>query len=236
MGDLRQHVLIVGGKDAGLERVAPMLRRAEFSVHSVDPSPFLLDLVLSTAFELVIVRYPMDTVPLDDLVDTIRNEGSACHGAGLLLLADPELIDDAHAHVDLGANRAICTTWSEARLWQSIGDLLEIAPRVFMRVLMHAEIEVQNTPDRAIFQTVNVSISGALLQGSDQLDPAQAFDFLFRLPGGGLVEGSAEVVRQTNPLHEGVDGMGARFTSFGDGCENRLLTHVRRQIELGNSR
>jgi hypothetical protein len=213
-----------------------MLRRAEFSVHSVDPSPFLLDLVLSTAFELVILRYPMDTVPLDDLVDTIRDEGSACHGAGLLLLADPSLIDDAQTHVDLGANRAICTDWSEARLLQAIGDLLEIAPRVFMRVLMHAEVEIQNTADRAIFQTVNVSVSGALLQGSDQLAPGQAFDFLFRLPGGGLVEGAAEVVRQTNPMREGVDGMGARFLSFGDECEERLLTHIQRQVELGNSR
>ena len=236
MADSRQHVLIVGAKEDGLDRVAPMLRRAEFSVHSVDPSPFLLDLVLSTAFELVILSYPMDTVPLDDLVETIRNEGSACHGAGLLLLADPSLIDDAQTHVDLGANRAICTDWSEARLLQSIGDLLEIAPRVFMRVLMHAEIEIQNTPDRAIFQTVNVSVSGALLQGSDQLAPGQAFDFLFRLPGGGLVEGAAEVVRQTNAMREGVDGMGARFLSFGDECEERLLTHIRRQVELGNNR
>ena len=236
MAESRQHVLIVGAKEDGLDRVAPMLRRAEFSVHSVDPSPFLLDLVLSTAFELVILSYPMDTVPLDDLVETIRDEGSACHGAGLLLLADPSLIDDAQTHVDLGANRAICTDWSEARLLQSIGDLLEIAPRVFMRVLMHAEIEIQNTPDRAIFQTVNVSVSGALLQGSDQLAPGQAFEFLFRLPGGGLVEGAAEVVRQTNPMREGVDGMGARFLSFGDECEERLLTHIQRQVELGNSR
>lgn len=236
MGDTPQHVLIVGSKDAGLDRVAPMLRRAEFNVHSVDPSPFLLDLVLSTAFELVIVRYPMDTVPLDDLVEAIRDEGSACHTAGILLLADSTLIDDAQTHVDLGANRAICTDWSDARLLQSIGDLLEIAPRVFMRVLMHAEVEVQSTADRAIFQTVNVSVSGALLQGSEQLDPGQAFEFLFRLPGGGLVEGAAEIVRQTNPMREGVDGMGARFTSFGDGAEERLLSHIKRQVELGNNR
>lgn len=236
MGDTPQHVLIVGSKDAGLDRVTPMLRRAEFNVHSVDPSPFLLDLVLSTAFELVIVRYPMDTVPLDDLVEAIRDEGSACHSAGILLLADSTLIDDAQTHVDLGANRAICTDWSDARLLQSIGDLLEIAPRVFMRVLMHAEVEIQSTPDRAIFQTVNVSVSGALLQGSEQLDPGQPFEFLFRLPGGGLVEGAAEIVRQTNPMREGIDGMGARFTSFGDGAEERLLSHIKRQVELGNNR
>ena len=236
MADNRQHVLVVGAKQAGLDRVAPMLRRAEFSVHTVEPSPFLLDLVLSTPFELVIVTFPLDKLPFDDLIDTIRDEGSACHDAGLLLLADPNLIDDAQAQVDLGANRAICSDWSEARLWQSIGDLLEIAPRVFMRVLMHADLEIQNHRDRAIFQTVNVSVSGALLQGSDRLSPGEGFDFLFRLPGGGLVEGAAEVVRNTNPLREGIDGFGTRFTTFSEDCEERLLAHIGRQIELGNNR
>jgi CheY-like chemotaxis protein len=236
MADPRQHVLVVGAKKAGLERVAPMLRRADFSVHSVEPSPFLLDLVLSTAFELVIVTYPLDTLPLDDLIDTIRDEGSACHDAGLLLLAEPELLDDAQSVVDLGANRAICCDWSEARLWQAIGDLMEVAPRVFMRVLMHADIEIKKQRNRAIFQTVNVSVSGVLLQGSDQLTPGETFEFLFRLPGGGLVEGSAEVVRQTNPLREGVDGIGSRFTTFRENCEERLKTHIGRQMELGKNR
>jgi hypothetical protein len=236
MADCRQHVLVVGAKKAGLERVAPMLRRADFSVHSVEPSPFLLDLVLSTAFELVIVSYPLDTLPLDDLIDTIRDEGSACHDAGLLLLAEQELLDDAQAVVDLGANRAICCDWSEARLWQAIGDLMDVAPRIFMRVLMHADVEVKNERSRAIFQTVNVSTSGVLLQGSDRLVPGESFDFLFRLPGGGLVEGSAEVVRQTNPLREGVDGVGSRFTSFREDCQDRLAIHIGRQMELGNHR
>jgi CheY-like chemotaxis protein len=236
MSDTRQHVLVVGAKKAGLERVAPMLRRAEFNVHTVDATPFLLDLVLSTAFELVIVNYPLDVLSLDDLLATIRDEGSACREAGLLLITHPDLLDDAQAQVDLGANRAICSDWSEARLWRSIGDLIDIAPRVFMRVLMHAAIQVSTNHDRAIFQTVNMSVSGALLQGSDRLSPGSAFDFLFRLPGGGLVEGSAEVVRQTNPLREGVDGIGARFTNFREECEERLLAHIQRQIDLGNNR
>ena len=236
MADSRQHVLVVGAKKAGLERVAPMLRRADFSVHSVEPSPFLLDLVLSTEFELVIVTFPLDTLPLDDLIDTIRDAGSACHNAGLLLLAEPELLDDAQSVVDLGVNRAICCEWSEARLWQAIGDLMEVAPRIFMRVLMHADIEIKNAKDRAIFQTVNVSVSGVLLQGSDHLTPGETFEFLFRLPGGGLIEGSAEVVRQTNPLREGVDGIGTRFTSFRGQCQERLSTHIGRQMELGKNR
>ena len=211
-----------------------MLRRAEFGVHSVEPSPFLLDLVLSTPFELVIVTYPMNTVPLDDLVATIRDRGSACHDAGLLLLADPESLDDAQNQVDLGANRAICSDWSEARLLQSVTDLLEIAPRVCMRVLLQTNLAVTNINGRITFQTVNVSVSGALLQGSDDMIPSDNFSFLFRLPGGGLIEGSAEVVRHTNRLREGVEGVGARFGSFKGLSEQRLLDYIERQIGLLN--
>jgi CheY-like chemotaxis protein len=236
MADTRQHVLVVGAKQAGLERVAPMLRRADFSVHTVEPSPFLHDLVLSTAFELVVVTYPLEDISLDQLLQTIRNEGSACHNAGLLLLAEPDHIDEAQARVDLGANRAICTDWNEARLWRAIGDLLEVAPRVSMRVLIHADVEVTRNRNRAIFQTVNVSKSGALLQGHDSLDPGTNFNFLFRLPGGGLIDGTAEVVRRTNSSREGVEGVGARFADIRAPSFERLVTHLNRQIELGNRR
>lgn len=236
MVDDRQHVLVVGGKEAGLDRVAPMLRRAEFSVHTVEPSPFLLDLVLSTEFELVVVTYPMDSLSIDDLLETVREEGSACHGAGILLLTDPSMLDDAQALVDVGANRAICTDWNEARLWQAVGDLLDIAPRVFMRVLLHAEVEVESPDSKAVFQTVNISVTGALLQGSDLLAPGESFDFLFRLPGGGLVEGTAQAVRHTNTLREGVDGIGTRFVGFRGDSEERLLSHISRQVYLGNRR
>ena len=120
MADTRQHVLVVGPKQAGLDRVAPMLRRADFAVHTVEPSPFLHDLVLSTAFELVIVTYPLEEISLDQLMQTIRNDGSACHNAGLLLLAEPDRLDEAQSRVDLGANRAVCTDWNESRLWRAI--------------------------------------------------------------------------------------------------------------------
>lgn len=232
MAEPRKHVLVVG-KETGIERVAPMLRRAEFSVHSVEPSPFLLDLVLSTAFELVIVTHPLDTLPLDDLVATIRDRGSACHDAGLLLLADPESLDDAQNQVDLGANRAICTEWSEARVLQSVGDLLDIAPRIGLRVLLHTNLAITDNSERVTFQTVNLSASGALLQGPTTANPSDTFSFLFRLPGGGLVEGMAEVVRHTNRLREGVEGVGARFAAFEGASEQLLLDHIQRQIDLG---
>jgi len=232
MGGSRKHVLVIG-KDASIDRIAPMLRRSDFSVHSVDPSPFLLDLVLTTPFEVVIVSYPMDSVPLDDLVAAMRDRGSACHGAGLLLLSDPKYLDGAQDQVDLGANRAICSEWSEARVMQSISDLLDIAPRVGMRVTLRARLMVDDISDQLDFRTVNVSISGALLEGAENVKPGENISYLFRLPGGGLIEGTAEIVRPTNRMREGVEGFGARFATFGGISEQRLLDHIQRQIDLG---
>ncbi len=213
-----------------------MLRRASFSVHSVEASSGLRDLVLSTGFELVIVSFPLSGFAVSDLISAIRNEGSACHDAGLLLLAEPGRADEARAMVDAGVNRAVCSDWNESRVWLAISDLLDIAPRVAMRVQLHAEFQVPQLRGRSLYHTVNVSRSGALLRGREITDPGIDFEFLFRLPGGGLVDGSAEVVRRTDPAREGIDGIGARFIELNEPARERLDAHLRRQIERGNRR
>ena len=234
MAEAERHVLVVGADKAGVERVAPMLRRAEFNVHTAHPSQFLLDLVLGTSFELLIVGFPLEELPIDDLIAAVREEGSACRDAGLLLLAETDFLDDAQALVDLGVNRAISADWVDARLWQAIGDLLHIAPRVYMRVLLHADIDVSHAQERTIFQTVNVSASGLLLQGTDELSLGGVFEFLFRLPGGGLIEGTAEVVRRSNPMREGFQGVGTRFLEFRNGGEDRLHAYIDLQSTRGS--
>ena len=233
MSEEQRHVLVVGAESETLEHLAPMLRRAEFNVHTVDPSPFLLDLVLSTAFELIMVGYPLDGMSVDDLLEAVRDEGSACRETGVMLLSNPELLESAQNLVDLGANRAIGTDWAEARVWQAVADLLQIAPRVYMRVLLHADVDVARDSSRSLYRTVNVSSSGALLQGSDELPLGSSFDFLFRLPGGGLIEGTAEVVRHTNPLREGIEGIGTRFVGFRNESNQRLGDYLERQYPFG---
>ena len=78
MGSFQRHVLVVGAKNEALERIAPMLRRAEFNVHTAEPSPVVFDLVLGTSFELVLVSFPLRELDLDDLIDALRKDGSWC--------------------------------------------------------------------------------------------------------------------------------------------------------------
>ncbi len=221
MRSYQRHVLVVGAEGDTLETIAPMLRRAEFNVHSASPSPVVFDLVLGTSFELVLVSYPLRELDLDELIDALRRDGSWCKKAALVLLAEPDHIDDALALVDLGVNRAIGLDWSESRLQQAIGDLLEVAPRITLRVLVHLKVEVQQASKRALYQTVNVSRTGMLLRGDDDLDPGTRFSFFFGIPDGRrLVEGTGEVVRRSNPIREGTAGLGIRFVRIaGEGAE-----------------
>jgi CheY-like chemotaxis protein len=229
MRSYQRHVLMVGADEDALERIAPMLRRAEFDVHTAAPSPVVFDLVLGTSFELVLVRYPLKELALDDLLDALRRDGSWCKSAAVVLLADPNNLDDALAQVDLGVNRAIGIDWPEGRLHRAIADLLEVAPRISLRVLVHMKVEVENQNRRSLYQTVNISRTGMLLRGDDNIDPGTRFSFFFGIPDGRrLVEGTAEVVRRTNPMREGTSGLGVRFLRIAGEGEEQLESFVTR--------
>ncbi len=211
-GNGHRHVLLVGALEGSVGKVAPMLRRAEFDVHAVDATDFVPDLVMGTSFELLIVGYPAPHIDIGTLLDAVRDPNSGSRNAGLLLLAEPGFLEAAQGLVALGANRAVGMDWATSRLWQAIGDLLDVAPRVAMRALVYADVEVQGGRDRSLYQTVNLSVSGMLLRGAEQFTPGARFDLLFCLPADPRpIEGTAEIVRRASGEREGVQGLGIRF-------------------------
>lgn len=227
MSENPRHVLVVGADDSAVERMAPLLRRSEFEVHTVSASPFVLDLVLGTSFELLIVGYPLQTLSLDELMAAVRGEGSNCRYAGVLLLSEPGRLDEAVGWVDRGANRVVAADWADARLYQAVGDLLQVAPRVALRALVEVELEAR---EGELLRTENVSASGMLLRGEGRLRPGQRFDFMLCLPDEGeTVKGTAEVVRETGQAPDDA-GAGVRFVAFRDSGRERLEAYIGRRL------
>lgn len=223
-----RHVLLVGSTSGGIDRFAPMLQRAGFDVHAVRASDVVLDVVMGTAFDVLILGYPMPEVDIHRLLYSIRAQGSASHDAGVLLLARPGFLDAAQALLSLGANRVVGLDWTESRFWQSVGDLLNVAPRARLKSMLYADVEASDIQDRFLYKTVNVSRTGMLLQGDDLFAPGTVFDFAFRLPSEPRpVEGRAEVVRRTDPEREGMTGIGARFVTLQDDGHFRLKQYVK---------
>ncbi len=223
-----RHVLLVGSTSGAIDRFAPMLQRAGFDVHTVRPSEIVLDLVMGTNFDVLILGYPLPEMDIHRLLYSIRAEGSASHDAGVLLLARPGFLDAAQALLSLGANRVVGLDWTESRFWQSVGDLLNVAPRARLKSMLYADVEASEARDRLLYRTVNVSRTGILLRGDDLFTPGTIFDFAFRLPSEPRpVEGRAEVVRRADPDREGMSGIAARFVNLQDDGHFRLKQYVK---------
>jgi hypothetical protein len=183
---------------------------------------------MGTEFDVLILGYPMPEVDIHQLLDSIRADGSASHDAGALLLARPGFLEAAHALLALGANRVVGLDWTESRFWQSVGDLLSVAPRARLKSMLYADVGEADNRDRLLYQTVNVSRTGVLLRGADLFAPGTVFDFAFRLPSEPRpVEGRAEVVRRADPEREGMTGLGARFVTLQDDGHFRLKQYVK---------
>jgi hypothetical protein len=223
----QRHVLLVGALKGGLDRVAPMLQRDEFAFHAVEPTEFVPALVMGTAFELLIIGYPMPEIDITELITAVRDPVSASRNAGLLLLSEPEFLEAAQGLVTFGANRAVSLDWVGSRLWQAVGDLLCVAPRVGMRALVYADVEAGNGHSRSLYQIINVSATGMLLSGAESFSLGSRFDFVFCLPGEPRpIKGMAEIVRRTDAEREGAHGMGARFLHLKEDGPYRLERFV----------
>jgi hypothetical protein len=235
MGDPKRHVLVVGADPSSLSRIAPMLHRAEFAIHTVPSSEPVLDLVRGTAFELVVVAYPLQNLGLESLVGAVREGGSSCRATGFLLLADPAHLGEAQGYVDRGANRAVAADWAESRLWEAFADLLEVAPRVAVRVVVHLAVRLQQDTRLLECHSANLSRTGMLLCGPRDLEPGTSLDFMFAVPGRPRpIRGAAQLVRVTKPEHEHREGFGVHFVSFRDDDHSRLeefLAERLREVE-----
>jgi hypothetical protein len=222
-----RHVLLIGTPDGGAERVAPLLQRAAFDVHAVQPSDIVLDLVMGTPFELLVVGYPAPEIDLYGLIRAVRLRESASLRAGLVLLARPGFFEAAQALIPAGANRAVSLAWTDSRLWRAIDDLVDVAPRARLHASLVADVERDGGLDRVLFETVNLSRTGVLLLGERLVAPGTPFDFAFKLPFETRpVEGRAEVVRRADCVHERMQGLGARFVTLIDDGASRVQRFV----------
>lgn len=227
----QRHVLLVGASREAVERVAPMLLREEFQVLTTVACGTVAELVRDTPFDLIVVTFPLDDVSVEGLLDAVRSEGSSCRASGVLLLASSENLDAATRHVDRGANRAISADWTGARLWEAFSDLLEVAPRIDLRSLVHINVKLGEGVDEDVCRAVNVSSSGMLLEGPGAFRVGSDVRVTFRLPGDHRpVSARARVVRTSEIVEEDVLGFAVKFMTLEDDGSQRLASYLSRRI------
>jgi DNA-binding NarL/FixJ family response regulator len=221
MAPTMQRVLILGSETPALQRVVPVLPRAELQVQQLSDPDEGIARVRQHRYDLVILRYPFGSLALQDFVVSVRATASACRNAGVLVLADPDSVEEVSGFLGRGINRIVSLEVSSDRLLDAIADLLAVTPRLALRAVVQLELWLEQGAHRLLTLTQNVSSSGMLVLGGHELPVGTRVTFELLLPGQlPAVCGELEVTRHADRRREQIDGFGARIVSFtGDGGE-----------------
>lgn len=218
-----RRLLVIGERIESLERVLPLLRRADV----VSQRAYSLDnartLMARERYDLIITHYPDIALSLTELVDVVRAKGSTCRTSGLLVVAEHSEVEEVGGLLGKGVNRVVDVTAHVDRLLDAIADLLAVKPRRFLRSVIQLDIWVGFGVKRILTVTENISLSGMLIRGGREFPPGTKLHFELLLPHQTpAIRGDLVVIRQADRLREGVEGFGARVLDFvGDG-ETRL--------------
>jgi hypothetical protein len=223
MNDATQELLILGTETPPLRQVMPILRRLDFQVLRLARADGAVELLQGTRFDLIIVRYPTEGMPLEDLVQAVRAPESPCRDSGLLVLAQPDALAEAGGFLRRGVNRIVSTEAPGDRLLDAIADLVGVAPRHSLRTVVQFELWVEQGMRRLLTVTENLSSTGMLVRGGGEFPVGACLSFKLILPGEAPpIAGEVEVARHTDRAREHLEGFGGRILSFVADGQQRL--------------
>ncbi len=227
---MAQKVLIVGPETGAVRRVLPTLERADFAVEHVARCKDAVAAVRSEAFVLLIVRFPVGGLYLDDLVTAVRSERSPSRSAGLILLSERGDEGQIERYLGRGVNQVVLIDALSDRLPRVVDELLAVATRQAVRVVVRLELSMRFGTSRTLAATENISLTGMLVRGGVGFPVGTLLSFELALPdAAGPIRGEVRVVRRVAQAREGLEGIGVQFVSFlGDG-QQRLAAFLARQ-------
>jgi len=213
-----------------LRLVMPPLARIECQITPGKRGFRVTEEVEQSHFDLIVVAFPIRQPPLGDLLRSIRWKESACHGSPVLLVTTEEHARMGREFLNRGVNRMAFTDATEWEMDDVLGELLAVETRVRASLLVKLQLPLSGKVEWVMAQLDNLSTSGMLIRGHDEVEMGAPMPFEFSLPGQPLpVRGLAKVIRPTTREREGLVGFAARFVRFdGDGGD-RLQLFIDRQ-------
>lgn len=220
---IRVRVLLTGFEQGDIRRLLPPLEAFGLNLHHVPWGDDAFELILAERFDAIVVRYPPEGAPFARFLSSIRSPSAPCRACGLVLLAVDGSEERARQLLGLGVNRVVSLDAPRQELAEVVAGLLQVAPRVPLRLPTRLLLRERDRRSAAFCQTVNLSSTGMLVAGFAIYPVGALLDFELSLPGDDRpVRGAVEIARHANPTREGVEGFGARFETFEDTDRTRL--------------
>jgi len=221
-------ILLVGLDGETRERLAPILKRRDLIVDTVERGRDVGHRLRRGPIDLVVSAYPLPDMLLRELIRTIQDDAASGPTPALLVLTIPEM--RVEAEVSVSGMPGLVRSRQEplGLLHNAVAHLLSVEPRIATRADVRMQSKMNNGRVELIARIVNISLSGMLLETDSPLEIDTAASFELEFPGrGGAVRGTAEVVRHTHARRERVHGMAVRFLTFEAGADEALRAQLR---------
>lgn len=221
-------ILAAGIERRTFEQLAPVLRRDEVQIDWVATPEAGVNLASGNRYDVVILDAEPTDWSLEEVVRNLRKGVSPSRNAAIMVLAEPDQVDAARALKSKGVNRVMLISDPPQMICQQMAGLLEVAPRVALRVPMNLQTSLGNHGREIFCQTVNLSSTGMLVR--TQARPQLGSPVVFQLhlsDSLGAVIGRGEMVRHASRFQGGFDGVGVRFKSFAEDGADRLQHYLR---------
>jgi hypothetical protein len=220
-------VLAAGIERGTFEHLAPVLRRGAVQVDWVATPEAGVDIAGKHRYDVILMDAVPCDWPLEKVVRSFRDPSSPSRGAAILVLAEPDQVDVARALRSRGVNRVMLVTDPPEIISDQMANLLEVAPRVQVRLAANVEAALGNTGRELFCQTVNLSSTGVLIRTQHRPPLGTPVVFKIHLPdGAGTICGRGEIVRHAAMGQGGVDGVGIRFVSFANDGAQQLEDYI----------
>lgn len=220
-------VLAAGIERTAFEALAPVLRRDAVQVDWVATPEAGVALAAKHHYDVIILDAEPADWSLSKVVAALRNGISPSRSAAIMVLAEPDQVDAARALKARGVNRVMLISDPPQMICEQMSGLLEVAPRVALRVPMNLQTALGNRGREIFCQTVNLSASGMLVRTQARPQLGSPVVFQLRLSESlGTVIGRGEMVRHASRFKGGFDGVGVRFKGFAEDGAARLQTFL----------
>lgn len=219
---MHQRVVLVEENDELRDRLFEAL--GPFSAEAVEvPSvKRALELVRQIPVHLLVIRYPLDGMPLSRFLRDFRESGGASRGAQVLVLAPGKSIGGLKRSAGPGV--AILRSDSDFEtLANTFMTFLRRSPRFAGNLLVGADLELPTGKVRKMLQIANISETGMLLRTKTPLAVGDSFSFELQIPElRAPIRGEAQVVRLVAGPYEETRGAGVKIVSFVGDSRQRL--------------
>jgi len=186
-------ILLASSSKSFLQRNKNLLTRESFQLFTANSGAEALQLHKWHLFDLILADLNLNDMGGDELCSILRNEETSTSVAVILICYDNL---DAHARVALcGADAKIIRPMQPEQMIETVGSLLDMPLTRTKRAIFKVRVLSKKGMIEFHCVSLDISITGILLETGNHLDIGDRIICQFTLPGSSRIETEGDVVR-----------------------------------------